>query len=83
VRGTRPTRKLQHLGPGPALEAHYDRVAHLCGREVYLRKDLTRDVPEAGEQCWAPLVAWNGSRAHHHWLVTEGDLTWHHHPHAL
>lgn len=83
VRGSKPTRQLQHLGPGPALATHYEKVAYLCGREVYLRKDLTRDVPETGDQCWAPLVAWNASRAHHHWLVTEGDVTWHHHPRAL
>jgi hypothetical protein len=82
VRGSRPTRQLERLGPGRALKAHYDDVAHLCGREVYLRKGLTRDVPATQEQCWQPLVTWN-SGAHDHWLVTEGPTRWHaRHPRA-
>ena len=77
VRGSKPTHQLVRLGPGRALQANYDSVAHLCGREVYLRKGLTRDVPATTDPCWAPLVTWNSHRAHRHWLVTEGPTTWH------
>jgi hypothetical protein len=83
VRGSAPTQQLRRLGPGQALTAHYDKVAHLCGREIYLSKGLTRDVPATTGQCSAPLVTWNRSRAHHHWLITEGPSTWHtSHPRA-
>ncbi len=54
----------------------------MCGRQVFLRDDLTRSVPQSPPTCWLPLVSWNSGRATHHWTVTEGALKWLTHPHA-
>jgi hypothetical protein len=82
VRGGQASGALGRLGIARAVHAHYEPVAEMCGRQVFLRDDLTRAVPQAPPSCWLPLVSWNSSHATHHWSVTEGALKWLAHPHA-
>jgi len=72
VRGTEPTRLMRRLGPGAALNQHYRMVAFLCGRQVYLRKDLLRGTPQLTEKCSQPLASWNDDSATTRWVATEG-----------
>jgi hypothetical protein len=76
VRRTPATHRIERQGPGAVLRHRYRNVGTVCGRTVYLRDDLSRTVPEAGEKCWLPLVAWNNDAATHHWDVTEGTPAW-------
>ncbi|MBV9830775.1 MAG: hypothetical protein JOZ82_04210 [Marmoricola sp.] len=74
VRGGKAGGELGRLGISAAVHAHYQPVAEICGRQVYLRDDLTRDVPRAPSPCWLPLVSWNPTHATHNWSVTEGAM---------
>jgi hypothetical protein len=75
VRRSPANRRMERQGPGAALAQRYRKVSELCGRSVYLRNDLSRPVPETGQKCSLPLVAWNED-APHHWTVTEGSPAW-------
>ena len=72
VRNTPSTHLMQRQGPGAVLRHRYRNVGTMCGRTVFLRDDLSRTVPEAGQRCSQPLVSWNDDAAVHHWTVTEG-----------
>jgi hypothetical protein len=76
VRRTPANNRMQREGPGAVLAQRYRKVSEMCGRAVYLRLDLSRPVPEAGQRCSLPLVAWNEDDATHNWTVTEGSPAW-------
>ncbi len=83
VRNSPATHQMQRQGPGAVLRHRYRDVGVMCGRTVYLRDDLSRTVPQAGQRCSQPLVAWNDDAAIHQWRVTEVSPAWSllHHAH--
>jgi hypothetical protein len=58
VRGPGTLGALERGPVGIPLRARYERVAEVCGRMVYLRRDVSRPAPRPGGGCREPVSTW-------------------------
>jgi len=60
-------RRLRHGLLGPVVRADFHRVAHVCGRTIYLHDGVSRATPAAGP-CAAPSpLTWMGHQWERQW----------------
>jgi hypothetical protein len=71
VRGPRTVRLMDREGPGRVLQRRYREVTTMCEHPVFLRRDLTRPVPESATACTLPLAPWNAEHATRRWTVAQ------------
>ena len=56
VRGSHTMERLAHAGVQPMIQGRYRVVATICGREVYLLRDVTRPALDTSGHCGGTVI---------------------------